>query len=236
MTKNLPEEGLTMSKQQTLIAQRQELIQNIADLKEESALALVVTLLERETNPIQIVQDCQEGMRQVGERYEKGEYYLSALIMAGEIFREVMDILTPIIKEQFQGNHSGIILLGTVEGDIHDIGKNNLSLLLTCYGFTVHDLGVDVPAREFLRSALDIHPQIIGLSGLLTSSYESMMETVKLLRNAPDEQVAHTPIVIGGNQLNEQVCEYVGADAWVNDAMSGVRLFQRLLQTDTIAR
>ncbi|MGB9521248.1 MAG: cobalamin B12-binding domain-containing protein, partial [Anaerolineales bacterium] len=176
----------------------------------------------------------QEGMRQVGERYEKGEYYLSALIMAGEIFREVMDILTPIIKEQFQGNESGIILLGTVEGDIHDIGKNNLSLLLTCYGFTVHDLGVDVPAPEFLRAALAIRPDIIGLSGLLTSSYESMRNTVQLLRSTPDERITHTPIVIGGNQLNEQVCEYVGADAWVNDAMSGVRLFQRLLQTKPI--
>ncbi|MFZ5809718.1 MAG: cobalamin B12-binding domain-containing protein [Chloroflexota bacterium] len=219
-----------MPKTFTAVDQRQELIRCISDLQEERSLALVHEFMERGDDPIQIVQDCQEGMRHVGERYEEGEYYLSALIMAGEIFREVMDLLTPSIKERFRGNESGTILLGTVEGDIHDIGKNNLSLLLTSYGFTVYDLGVDVPAREFLRQALEIAPDIIGLSGLLTSSYESMFNTVRLIRNAPDEKIAKTPIVIGGNQLNEQVCEYVGADAWVNDAMSGVRLCQRLIQ------
>lgn len=168
-------------------------------------------------------------MRQVGERYERGEYFLSALIMAGEIFREVMEMVTPLIKERFRGNESGVILLGTVEGDIHDIGKNNLSLLLTSYGFTVYDLGVDVPPAEFLRQALTLRPDIIGLSGLLTSSYDSMRRTVHLLRSCEDSEIAKTPIIIGGNQLNEQVCQYVGADAWVNDAMSGVRWCQRLL-------
>lgn len=208
---------------------RTALIQNIADLNEHATLSLVQTLIETPTDPLDIVQDCQEGMRQVGERYERGEYFLSALIMAGEIFREVMEIVTPLIKERFRGNESGVILLGTVEGDIHDIGKNNLSLLLTSYGFTVNDLGVDVPPAEFLRQALALHPDIIGLSGLLTSSYDSMRRTVQLLRSAEDARVAQTPIIIGGNQLNEQVCQYVGADAWVNDAMSGVRWCQRLL-------
>ncbi|MCS7249141.1 MAG: cobalamin-dependent protein [Anaerolineales bacterium] len=89
-------------------------------------------------------------------------------------------MITPLIKERFRGNESGVILLGTVEADIHDIGKNNLSLLLTSYGFTVHDLGVDVPPSEFLRQALARHPDIIGLSGLLTSSYDSMRRTVQL--------------------------------------------------------
>ena len=204
-------------------------IQNIADLNEHATLSLVQTLIETPTDPLDIVQDCQEGMREVGERYERGEYFLSALIMAGEIFREVMEIVTPLIKERFRGNESGVILLGTVEGDIHDIGKNNLSLLLTSYGFTVYDLGVDVPPGEFLRQALTLHPDIIGLSGLLTSSYDSMRRTVQLLHSAEDASVVKTPIIIGGNQLNEQVCQYVGADAGVNDAMSGVRWCQRLL-------
>lgn len=213
----------------TLSELRTALIQNIADLNENATLNLVQMLIESQNNPLDIVQDCQEGMRQVGERYERGEYFLSALIMAGEIFREVMEMVTPLIKERFRGNESGVILLGTVEGDIHDIGKNNLSLLLTSYGFTVHDLGVDVPPSEFLRQALARRPDIIGLSGLLTSSYDSMRRTVQLLRSAEDSKVVKTPIIIGGNQLNEQVCQYVGADAWVNDAMSGVRWCQRWL-------
>jgi methanogenic corrinoid protein MtbC1 len=207
---------------------RVELVRMVADLKEQESLKLVELRLEVD-DPITIVEDCQEGLRLVGERYERQEYYLSGLIMAGEIFRQVMEILGPKLETQFIGNESGSILLGTVEGDIHDIGKNNLSLLLTSYGFNVHDLGVDVPPAEFLKMALQTKPDIIGLSGLLTTSYNSMRETVRLLRAASDPQVVNTPIVIGGNQLTEQVCQYIGADAWVTDAMTGVRLCQKLL-------
>lgn len=206
---------------------RAELIRQVSELKEQETLEIVRARLAQNDDPLHIVEDCQEGMRQVGERYERREYYLSGLIMAGEIFREVMEILTPAIEVRFLGNESGVILLGTVQGDIHDIGKNSLCLLLSSYGFTVHDLGVDVPPDEFLRKAIQIKPDIIGLSGLLTSSYDSMRDTVNLLRSSPEAQIARIPIVIGGNQLNEQVCHYVGADGWVTDAMSGVRLCQR---------
>lgn len=215
---------------------RARLISLVADLKEKEALALVERRINSNDDPLRIVEDCQEGLRQVGECYERREYYLSGLIMAGEIFREVMEMLAPEIGTRFIGNESGVILLGTVEGDIHDIGKNNLSLLLSSYGFSVHDLGVDVAPPEFLRMALQTRPDIIGLSGLLTSSYDSMRETVRVLHGASEPQVAATPIVIGGNQLNEQVCQYVGADGWVTDAMTGVRLCQRLLAAKTNTR
>jgi len=148
--------------------------------------------------------------------------------MAGEIFRQVMELLAPLIQQRFSGHESGVILLGTVAGDIHDIGKNSLSLLLTSYGFTVHDLGVDVPAADFLAAAMKLRPNIIGLSGLLTSSYDAMRDTIHVIRSAGDPVIASLPIVAGGNQINQQVCDYVGADAWVNDAMAGVRLCQRL--------
>jgi methanogenic corrinoid protein MtbC1 len=208
---------------------RNKLIGFVADLKEQEALALVQERIEQNDDPLALVEDCQEGLRIVGERYERREYYLSGLIMAGEIFREVMEILSPIIEVRLSGSEKGTILLGTVQGDIHDIGKNNLSLLLTCYGFTVHDLGVDVPPEEFLAQALQTWPDIIGLSGLLTSSYDSMRATAQLVRSNTDPRLGLIPIVIGGNQLNEQVCQYVGADAWVTDAMSGVRLCQSLI-------
>lgn len=211
--------------------ERTELIKRVAELREQETLDLVRMRLAQNDDPLRIVEDCQEGMRQVGERYERREYYLSGLIMAGEIFREVMEILTPAIETRFLGNESGVILLGTVQGDIHDIGKNSLNLLLSSYGFTVHDLGVDVPPNEFLKKAIQIKPNIIGLSGLLTSSYDSMRETVNLLRSSPEAQIVKIPIVIGGNQLNEQVCQYVGADGWVTDAMSGVRLCQKWMES-----
>ncbi len=119
--------------------------------------------------------------------------------------------------------------MGTVKGDIHDIGKNNLSMLLTCYGFSVHDLGVDVAPSEFLLQAVQVQPEIIGLSGLLTSSYEAMAETIKLFRRSGERELSQAPIVIGGKQLNQQVCQFVGADYWVNDAMTGVRLCQEIM-------
>lgn len=201
----------------------------VADLEEQQVLMVVHKRLENGDAPLDIVEDCQAGMRMVGERYEQREYFISGLIMAGEIFREVMELVQPVIEEQLSGNESGHILLGTVQGDIHDIGKNNLSLLLRCYGFTVHDLGVDVPPVEFLAQASTLEPDIIGLSGLLTLSYDSMRETVDLLRNSVRSDLCSIPIIIGGNQLNEQVCRYVGADYWVTDAMNGVRLCQKLL-------
>lgn len=208
---------------------RTALIAAVADLKEQEALAMVNQRLAAGDNPLKIVEDCQEGLRQVGLRYEQQEYYLTGLIMAGEIFRGVMELVQPVIEVQHSGNETGTVLLGTVLGDIHDIGKNNLNMLLTCYGFTVHDLGVDVPPAEFLLQAVEIKPDIIGLSGLLTSSYDTMRETIALLRNAGNSHLTHVPIIIGGNQLNEQVCQYVKADYWVNNAMAGVRLCLRLM-------
>ncbi len=209
--------------------ERARLVSNISDLREQEALTLVKERVERGENPLLIVDDCQEGLRQVGERYEQREYYLSGLIMAGEIFREVMEILQPVIQLKFDNSENGTILLGTVRGDIHDIGKNSLSMLLTSYGFTVVDLGVDVPQAEFLLKALQVKPDIIGLSGLLTSSFDPMRETIQLIRNSGEREVSMLPIIIGGNQLNEQVCQYVGANYWVTDAMSGVRLCQKLM-------
>ncbi len=168
-------------------------------------------------------------MRRVGVRYEQGEYYLAALIMAAEIFREVMELVQPVVETQISSAGSGIVLLGTVQGDIHDIGKNIISILSSCYGFVIHDLGVDVPPEVFVAQAEALNPDLIGLSGLITASFEAMAQTVALLREAEAQTGRRTPIIIGGSQLDKQVCEYVGADYWVRSAMDGVMLFQRLL-------
>lgn len=209
---------------------RAQLVAYVADLKEKEVLSLVSVRIANGWNPLEIIEDCQEGLKQVGERYERREYYLSGLIMGGEIFRGVMELVQPIIEDVLTGSDSGSILIGTVRGDIHDIGKNNLTMLLNCYGFSVHDLGVDVPPSVFLLEAIRLKPNIIGLSGLLTSSYDAMKETISLIRISAEPDVSAIPIIIGGNQLNQQVCNYVGADNWVNDAMSGVRLCQTIMK------
>jgi methanogenic corrinoid protein MtbC1 len=215
------------------VAKRREiqavLIHHVAELNEQAVLALVQERLSDGDDPLSIVEDCQEGMRRVGEHYEQRRYYLSGLIMAGEIFREVMELAQPVIEAQISGEKSGRVLLGTVQGDIHDIGKNIQGMLLSCHGFTVYDLGVDVPPAEFLAQAKKVKPDIIGLSGLLTSSYDVMRDTITLIRDTTVPELADLPIIIGGTSINEQVCQYVGADHWVVNSMEGVRLCQRLL-------
>jgi methanogenic corrinoid protein MtbC1 len=212
------------------VESRQTLITHLADLDETYVLKLVQRLLNEGQDPLTIIKDCEQAMRLVGERYEKREYYLSGLIMAGEIFREVMTMVQPFMEQQLAGNASGRVLLGTVQGDIHNIGKGIVEVALRCYGFTVEDLGVDVPPQRFLDCVQSDPPNIIGLSGILTIAYESMKETVKLLRNhnVPGHPVI--PIIIGGSLLNKKICRYVGADFWTIDALEGVRICQRIVQ------
>lgn len=205
------------------------LIHYVTELKEQAVLALVQERLNDGDDPLSIVEECQEGMRRVGELYEQQKYFLAGLIMAGEIFREVMELAQPVIEAQISSEASGQVLLGTVQGDIHDIGKNIQGMLLSCHGFTVYDLGVDVPPAEFLAQARKVKPDIIGLSGLLTSSYDAMRDTIALIHDASVLELADVPIIIGGTSVTEQVCQYVGADYWIINAMEGVRLCQRLL-------
>jgi methanogenic corrinoid protein MtbC1 len=207
----------------------QQLISELADLNEEVVLQMVQERLEAGDDPLQIIEDCNTGMRLVGERYEQGEFYISGLIMSGEIFREVVELVQPYLK-RLEGNVPlGCILLGTVAGDIHDIGKNLVSMLLACHGFNVIDLGVDVPASVFAMKAAEVKPDIVGLSGLLTASFDGMKETVILLRDEAAKSGLSLPIMIGGGLINDQICQYVNADYWAPDAMSGVRLCQHLL-------
>ncbi|HLF27683.1 MAG TPA: cobalamin-dependent protein [Anaerolineae bacterium] len=206
-----------------------ELITKLADLEEETVLALVRQRLRGGEDPLALIQACQRGMQQVGERYAAGEYFLAGLIMAGEIFREVMELVQPVLEQRKAEPTLGRVLVGTVQGDIHDIGKNMFSTLLSCYGFTVIDLGVDVPPDEFVAKTIAARPDIVGLSGLLTIAYDSMRETIAALRWEAAHQGLSFPVIIGGGRLDERVCRYVGADYWVTDAMEGVRLCQRLL-------
>ena len=203
-----------------------QLISAIADLNEELALKLIRERPAENDDPLTLIANCQKGLQRVGERYAQHKYYLSGLIMGGEIFYEVMELIRPAMESRISGTSSGKILLGTVESDIHDLGKNIVKLLLSCYKLTVYDLGVDVPPEEFLRQAKKLQPDIIGLSGLVTNAYDSMRETVGLFR----QEGYQIPIVIGGSQLSREVFQYTGADYWVTKADAGVKLILRLLK------
>jgi methanogenic corrinoid protein MtbC1 len=202
-----------------------QLITAIADLQEEVALKLVRESLARGCDPVQLIEDCQEGMRLVGKNYENKKYCLSGLIMGGEIFYEVMGLIRPVMGNTISGGGTGKILLGTVAGDIHDLGKNIVATLLKCHNFTVYDLGIDIAPAEFLQKTRELNPDIIGLSGLITGAYDSMRETIELLRKS----ISRVPIIIGGSQVDGEVSRYTGADYWVTSANDGVELCKRLM-------
>lgn len=209
--------------------QSSQLTRLVAELEEEAVLRLVRRRMENGDDPMQIIDECNEGMREVGLRYERGEYFVAGLIMSGEIFREVVELVQPLLAKQADSRSSGRVLVGTVAGDIHDIGKNMFGMLLSCYGFEVIDLGVDVPPSVFAAKAVDLKPDIVGLSSLITAAFETMKETVTALRLVAQESRLSFPIIIGGGMIDDQVCQYVGADYWMSDAMAGVRLCEELL-------
>ena len=203
----------------------------VAALDYASSLTLVREALAKGESAVDIVHATQAGLQVVGERYERQEIFLSGLIMAGEVFRGVMEVVQPDWQSGLHGEASGRVLLGTVAGDIHDLGKNMAALTFRAFGFAVEDLGVDVPPEDFLEAARRSRPDIIGLSGLLTLAFTAMKETVALIRENSGQVGGAPLIVIGGATLDEHVARYVGADHWTNDAMEGVRLCQRLLES-----
>jgi methanogenic corrinoid protein MtbC1 len=202
----------------------------LIELDEEPTLELTRKLLAgSEATPLSIVNTCQQALKVVGERYERQEYYLSGLIMAGELFKEVLDLVQPYQDQTPREKLSGSVVLGTVAGDIHDIGKNMFATSLKGFGFEVIDLGVDVPPERFLVELRRSRANVVCLSGLIMAAFDSMKETVRLLRAHEDEIGHRTPIVLGGATMDGRICQYCGADSWSTDAMEGVRICQGLV-------
>ncbi|MEE8414330.1 MAG: cobalamin-dependent protein, partial [Dehalococcoidales bacterium] len=170
-----------------------------------------------------------EAMDIVGERYEKSEYFLPELIMSGEILKSISEIIKPKMQTQnaagSSGKTKGKVVLGTVRGDIHDIGKNIVGFMLDVNGFEVHDLGVDVPEAKFVEAVKEVDPGVVALSGFLTLAYDSMKSTVEDLNKAGLRD--KVKIMIGGGQISERVKNYVAADAYGTDAVAAVRLVKQ---------
>jgi methylmalonyl-CoA mutase cobalamin-binding domain/chain len=206
------------------------LVTHLADLDESYVLDTVQRLVDEGNDPLDIIKDCEKAMAIVGERYEKRRYYLSGLILAGEIFREVMSMVQPSMEQRLSGKASGRVLLGTVEGDIHTIGKGIVAVALRCHGFSVEDIGVDVAPQRFVESVRDNPPDIVGLSGLITVAYTSMRETVQLLKEEARSGGRAVPVIIGGSLLTRKICDFIGADYWTKDVMEGVRICQGIVE------
>lgn len=204
------------------------LVAAIADMHEDDVLALTKELLDAGTPPTQILDDCRAAMEVVGQRFEKGEYFIPELILAGEIFKAISAEVRPRIKQEGQAKKGGQVVLGTVKGDIHDIGKDIVAFMLDVNGFEVHDLGIDVPPEAFVEKIREVKPQVVALSGFLTLSYDSMKETVAAIVAAGLRD--KVKIMVGGGTVDDQVCRYAGADAFGADAMAAVSLAKQWTQ------
>jgi methanogenic corrinoid protein MtbC1 len=208
----------------------EELRTALVELDEQLTLDLTNRLLAQgRVAPMSILGTCQQALKVVGERYERQEYFISGLIMAGELFKEVLDLVQPSEELAQPGTAAGTVLLGTVAGDIHDIGKNMFATSLRGFEFRVIDLGVDVSPEKFLAEVGRSHPDVVCLSGLIMAAFESMKATVRLLRSQEEQLGYRLPIVLGGSIIDGRVCQYAGADSWSTDAMEGVRICQDLV-------
>jgi methanogenic corrinoid protein MtbC1 len=199
-----------------------KLVNAIADMKEEEALKLVREMVEGGSDPMEILEAGRKAMDIIGQRYEKGTYFLPELMLAGEMLTQITDIIKPEMAKMPEVERLGKVLMGTVAGDIHDIGKNIVSFMLDVNGFDVLDLGVDVSPQKFVEAIGDFQPQVVGLSGFLALAYDAMKETVEAIKTAGLRD--GVKIMVGGGQVSDEVRKYTGADAYGKDAMAGVSL------------
>lgn len=198
------------------------MVQAIADLKEEEALRIVKERLDAGEDPLKILDDAKKGLEIVGDRFAKGEYFIPDLIYSGEIMNQIADLVKPRIGEAKETKKLGKVVIGTVAGDIHDIGKNIVVFMLEVNGFEVYDLGVDVPPEKFVEKVKETGAPILGLSGFLTLAFDSMKKTIDALKEAGLRD--KVKVMIGGGQVTEEVRKYTGADAYGKDAMAAVTL------------
>jgi methanogenic corrinoid protein MtbC1 len=195
----------------------------LADLKEKEATDLVNKKLEQGVDPLEILADAREGMKIVGERFGDGEYFIPDLIYSGEILKDIAKMVEPHIKQKgTESKKLGKVIIGTVTGDIHDIGKDLVVFMLDISGFEVYDLGVDVPVQTFVDKIKATGATVVGLSGFLTLAYDAMKETISAINTAGLRD--NVKIMIGGGQIDEEVKRYTGADAYGKDAMAAVDL------------
>ena len=199
-----------------------ELVTAIAEMDDEAAVRLAGELIDAGTPPLEILDACKQGMAVVGERFEAGEYFVPELILAGEMLRQISDIVRPLLAEAGDTPRLGTIVLGTVAGDIHDIGKDIVGFMLDVNGFVVHDLGVDVPVERFVDAVREYRPGVVALSGFLTLSFDAMRDTVEALADAGLRD--SVKVMIGGGAVDENIRTFAGADAFGSDAMAAVTL------------
>ena len=201
---------------------KDKLVAAIADMQEDDALRITKEMLDKGTDPQQILDASREAMSIVGARYEKKEYFLPELIIAGDLLKAIGALVKPKLKAAAGSAARGKVLIGTVAGDIHDIGKDIVSFMLDVNNFEVKDIGVDVPVEKFVDAIKEFKPDVVGMSGFLTQAFDQMKVTIEAIKKAGLRD--RLKIMIGGAIMDSNVAAYVGADAYGPDATTAVKL------------
>jgi methanogenic corrinoid protein MtbC1 len=206
------------------------LVRYVEQLDEEHSIRLAKEALNEGIDPIYLLDLMNEGMKRVGKLYDCRDYYIADLIMSGLIFRQVLELdeMTDFFHRTYD-KKTGKIVLGTVKGDIHDIGKDIFKYMLEAYGFDVIDLGVDVPREIFVKNVEKHNPDILALSGVLTSTVDEMKEVVNSLREADLRD--KVKIIIGANHLTQDAFRFIGADSFATDASVGAKMCREWMKS-----
>jgi len=199
-----------------------DLVKTLADLKENEALKIVEDRLNAGEEPLKILDDARRALEIVGKRFSDCEYFIPDLVYSGEILKRITDMVRPKITKAAEMKRLGKVVVGTVAGDIHDIGKDIVVFMLDVNGFEVFDLGIDVPVQKFVDTIKQTGSSVVGLSGFLTVAFQSMKDTVEAIKKAGMRD--KVKIMIGGGQIDEQIRTFAGADAYGKDAMEAVKL------------
>lgn len=200
-----------------------ELVEALVGMREKDALDIVEAMLDRGEKPEEILAQSGEAMRIVGEHYEEGDFFLPELIMSGEMLKKIGAVLKPRMAAQTTTRTTvGRVVLGTVRGDIHDIGKDIVGFVLDVNGFEVTDLGINVPEAKFVEAVREQKPQVLALSGFLSLAFDTMKSTIEAVQEAGLRD--GLKVIIGGGQIDGTVRDFVGADAFGDDAMAALRL------------
>lgn len=206
-----------------------ELVEALSGMKEKEALRMVAEMLEAGEQPSKILELCSEAMIVVGDRFEEGTYFLPELIMSGDMLKKIGAILKPrMAVQQDEGQKLGRVVLGTVRGDIHDIGKDIVGFVLDVNGFEVTDLGINVPEERFVEAVREKQPHVLALSGFLSVAFDSMKSTIAAVEQAGLRHDLR--IIIGGGQMDETVRKFTGADAYGDGAMDAVRFAKETVE------
>ncbi len=202
------------------------LVNAIADLDEDKVLAVVKDMIQLGDTTLSIIEECQKGVEIVGRRYSEGRYFLSDLVMSESILKDVIEIIEPYLPRSVKKSSGIHIIMGTIEGDIHDLGKNIVIYLLRSAGYRIHDLGVNVPPEKFVNAVKNTGASMVGICMLLSSCVRSVKKVIELLVEAGLRD--RVRVVLGGYAVDPYIKDYTGADYFSNDAIEALEIFDRL--------